>query len=561
MEKTTTKDGKQYVMEMDVDEALEDGGPCGISQTVLQILFMAACVTISYHATGSYFIGHNPSWKCVSGGNSTFHDGGRHNGTKGVGMSAFCRQYFNETISSDDTRFYKRCNLPREEWTYTTSKTHSYVTEFDLVCDRAVVAALVGGMFFVGGMVGCLITGIISDMYGRKSVMIASQILVIVSCLACSYSANVWQLTGARVILGGAQMASFTVGYTAILEYVAPSYRTLCGMIYQMMFGSSQLFFDVAAYFYREWRGLQFYSSFACVLSLLLFFLAPNTPRWLLSAGRFVKAKKVLKDLAKYNRSPLPEFNLKAQMDTNSLNEENYTYLHLFKTWKVFSSSVVLSYIWVVCALLYFAIALESSNLGGNMYQAFALTCIADLPSYVVSLFACNIFGRKKTVLGSLFCAGIFIGCCSLVPQTYKYKYIFNIVLAMLAKFCTTNAFNSIFLWTFEIYPTVLRSQGTSFCVAWERLGAFCAPFLIRVLQRASYILPYLIMSAAAVLCVLCGLILPETKDMPTRESYEDFFKDTSDSHSMKSTTMEEKPTSETCGGGTDNRGLESSDV
>merc|ERR1711936_952945 len=121
------------------------------------------------------------------------------------------------------------------------------------------------------------------------------------------------------------------------------------------------------------------------------------------------------------------------------------------------------------------------------------------MPSYFAALFACSYFGRKKTVLGALLFAGIFIGSVALVPQSYAHKYIINITLSMIAKFFTTNAFNGIFLWTFEIYPTVLRSQGSSYCIAWERFGAFCAPFMISMLQRVNYCLPYILMCVCGV--------------------------------------------------------------
>jgi len=320
-------------------------------------------------------------------------------------------------------------------------------------------------------------------------------------------------------------------------------------MIYSMMFCLSQLFFDVGAYFCREWRVLQFWSSFACVVPFLLYFFIPNSPRWLVSSGSYFKAKQVLEKLAKYNGNQLPNFNLKSESDLTDKTEDNinYTYLHLFKTWKVFVATSVLSFIWITCALLYFAIALESSNLGGNMYQAFAFTCVADMPSYFVALLSCSYIGRKKTVLGSLGIAGLFVGGLALVPQTLTHKYIINIALSMIAKFFTTNAFNGIFLWTFEIYPTVLRSQGSSYCIAWERFGAFCAPFLISLLQQVNYRLPYVVMSICGFVSAVIGLVLPETLDCPTREKYEDFFIDVKKVENTESSEGFENKGMETC--------------
>lgn len=521
-------------IEMDVDEVLEVGGPCGKSQTLIQLLFMSACVTVTYHAVEGYFTGNNPSWRCK---NIT----STYNGSFAVrNTSKFCSENFQKEIRGGSIDFYERCQLDREDWEYLTDRGYSFVTEFDLVCDKAAIAAFATGSVYIGGLIGCIISGIIGDKYGRKIVMIGSQALVIASSLAASYTTSIWQLTAARIVLGGAQTATYSVGYTAVLEYVAPSYRTVSGMMYQMMFCCSQLFIDIVAYYQREWRTLQFYSSFACVISLLVCVVAPNSPRWLISTGQIEKAKEVLNKIAKYNGNPMEPYTLttRAEKNEDSKNEsQTYTYLDLFKSRKMFITTSVLCWIWITCALLYFAIALASSNLGGDMYQAFGLTAVADLPSYFVALFACNILGRKNTVLGSTLFAGIFIGCAAFVPQSYEYKYYFNIILAMLAKFFTTTAFNGIFLWTFEIYPTVIRSQGTAYCIAWERFGASVAPLLVSVLQRINYIIPFLIMSASAISCTVLGLMLPETIDCPTRETFEDFFLDANDFEDKESVT------------------------
>ena len=49
-------------------------------------------------------------------------------------------------------------------------------------------------------------------------------------------------------------------------------------------------------------------------------------------------------------------------------------------------------------------------------------------------------------------------------------------------------------------------------------------PFLVGALQNIMYSLPFIIAGVVTSLATLLGSRLPETKDRPTREVYEDFF-------------------------------------
>ena len=60
------------------------------------------------------------------------------------------------------------------------------------------------------------------------------------------------------------------------------------------------------AYYLREWRLLQLWST-ACVLPLLLlWFLVPESPRWLIATRRWGRLGKVLKTAERLNGKRMP---------------------------------------------------------------------------------------------------------------------------------------------------------------------------------------------------------------------------------------------------------------
>ena len=102
--------------------------------------------------------------------------------------------------------------------------------------------------------------------------------------------------------------------------------------------------------------------------------------------------------------------------------------------------------------------------------------------------------------------------------------YLLNIILSFCGKLSLTVSYNGLALWQFELYPTVLRSQGTSVGLAAASIGSALAPILSEVLHEQNAALPYMVMGVLGMVAPLLGLVLSETKGRPTRESYEDFF-------------------------------------
>ena len=488
--------------DIDIDNAFQLVGGCGRFHILLHILIIYLVLTCGYHFVLAFFIGNDPPWKCVASNSSSF-----------------CMKYYGHNISSDSEYFYRRCKLGRDEWTYTTSKSYSFVTEFDLVCEYTPVAALTSAVFYIGGLGGSLVSGILADIFGRKLVLIFSLLITICFSIGCAFASSVLQLSILRGILGAVHVACFFTAFVFLSEFTSPNYRAISANIFVMSLTGSFMLIDLFAYFERNWRHLQFYASFPCILALIVSVFAPESPRWLLATKHDASAKNVLENIAVFNGHTAMDIRLKPLT-----YEKKYSYIDLLGSWTIARLILALGVLWTTIPLVYYSIALESFSLGGNMYQAFALLALADFPSYFLSFYTCNRYGRKRSNLICLTISGFLVGIISLVPQSFPHKYEVMITIVVLAKFFTVMSFNGMYTWTFELFPTVLRSQGMSVCVIFERLGLIAVPFLTTVLQSWNYHSPFVFMCFLAIFASIIGLILPETNNKPTREKYEDFF-------------------------------------
>ena len=68
----------------------------------------------------------------------------------------------------------------------------------------------------------------------------------------------------------------------------------------------------------------------------------------------------------------------------------------------------------------------------------------------------------------------------------------------------------------------VVRSQGISVCVIAQKGGMIAVPFLTTLLHDVSPDAMLITISVCSVLAGLTGLLLPETKNMVTRETLQD---------------------------------------
>ena len=498
------------LVEVEIDEAFEIAGSFGRYQILVTLLVGFTHAPILSQTLMLYFVANEPPWTCVNNNSSVF-----------------CKNHFGEKIPQSSELFKEQCKLNRSEWVFTKDKTYSIVTEYELVCDNAWMASLANSALFIGwGLTGPF-AGYLIDLHGRRMTMIISILVSAGSILSLGFVNKVWQFIMLRTILGVA-VGSLSANAIAF-EVVGRRHRALVGTFLTITFLIMLYLLVTAAYFIQNWRKLILYSSFGATVSVLMSFLIPESARWLYATGKINKAEEKFYQMAKFNKKQNEVIHLKIPESGNNNNTKRFSFSDLlFRHFSVSVLCVAICFIWTTQGLLFYGLTLESSNFGGSIYLNFALSFLVELLTPVIYLYCSNKFGRKRSYMGFSIVAilsAISIAVLYFVPRSNRVLEIFKLALGLVGKSAVSNAFSVVHLWTFELFPTAVRSQGLTICQLAGRVGSTAAPFIATNLSAFSKSLPFIIFGAFTLVSLLLSCILPETSNMKTRENFEDFFK------------------------------------
>ncbi|KAL5099694.1 hypothetical protein RYX36_004021 [Vicia faba] len=174
--------------------------------------------------------------------------------------------------------------------------------EFELEKDPT-LEGLIVSMSFITATVVTIFSGTISDLVGRKPMLITSSVMFIIGGLIMLWAPNVTVILLSRIVKGVAIALAVTFIPLYISEIAPPDIRGQLNTLAQFscsvgMFLAYILVFFMSLMPSPSWRVMLSAVSIPSVVYFLLtVFYLPESPPWLVSKGRILEAEKVLKRL------------------------------------------------------------------------------------------------------------------------------------------------------------------------------------------------------------------------------------------------------------------------
>ncbi|XP_015992494.1 solute carrier family 22 member 16 [Rousettus aegyptiacus] len=400
---------------------------------------------------------------------------------------------------------------------------NTVVTQWNLVCNREWFASLIQPTFMFGVLLGALAFGYLSDRVGRRLVMWSTSIGMYFFGIAVAFTFDFYSFIITRFLLAVVSSGYLVVVFVYVTEFIGMKARTWASIHLHSFFAIGTMVVALTGYLVRTWWTYQMILSTASLPFVFGCWLLPETPFWLVSEGRYEEAQLILDKVARWNRASTCKLTEILSLDLHDPiafkpSAVKYNLLDLFHDWNIGTRTLTVWLVWFTACFGFYSFSLNSINLGGNEYLNLFLMGAVEIPAYIFVCLGMDIFGRRNILVFSLLSSAFFSGMVMVIPRD---RYIWTVVATMAGKFGIGSAFGLIFLYTAELYPTMIRTQAVGSGSMVSRGGSILAPFSI-YLSSIWIFMPQLFVGILAFVSGLLTLNLPETLGKPLATTWEE---------------------------------------
>lgn len=362
---------------------------------------------------------------------------------------------------------------------------------------------------FLGQAVGAIGFGLLSERIGRKRVFVAAVALLGLMSVAAAFATSGETLGLLRFLQGIGLGAEVPVATALLNEFVRGRTRGRVLMLYKLalplgVIGASVVGAVMLATFPPEtsWRAMFLFGGLPVVLAFVAHRFLPESPRYLLSKGRFAEAQRIVDAMEGVASTPVPAERAarpRAATRFGEIFSARYRRRTMVAWALWFSTYFVLVGMlsWLPVLLVRFGgLSPVTASAVVGALSLFDIVVLLVIASTVDSLgrrfwFRC---GYGVAILGAAL--GVLFAVTGVLDTWWAILAASTTVLAGVK-------INGplIYLYSAELYPTRIRAWGTMSASSWRNIAAAAAPALIGQLLEAEIglIAMYVVFGAVAI--------------------------------------------------------------
>jgi putative MFS transporter len=355
-----------------------------------------------------------------------------------------------------------------------------------------------------------------------------------VMSIVCAFTGNFQMLFLARFIQGIGVGGEVPVAATYINELSQAHGRGRFFILYELIFPLGLLAAAQLGAFLVPRFGWEYMFLVGGIPGLIVTFLIlrlPESPRWLISKGRFSEAENVIEGL----EASTPKRNLDPEREVGEVNQRVAHLLDGLQgqkkgSWKELFSPLYRGrtlVVWLLWASAYF-VANGINNWLPSLYKTVyhlplqeslrraSLSNVLSVLAVLACAFLVDRIGRRRWAMISFLVSGVLLAALGTLGAGNPLSVM---VLASSAYAVMGSTTVLLYLYTPEIYPTRMRCIGTGLATSWLRAASAAAPAIVGVVLTGQGIAAvFLMFACVSVIGFLASTRMIETTDRALEE-------------------------------------------
>jgi len=404
-----------------------------------------------------------------------------------------------------------------------------FIRQYWKISDAGV--ELLTASVLVGATAGALLSGKLSDILGRKKMIVINAIVFTIGAVGCAVAWSITFLIIMRIVIG------FAIGITS---YVVPMYiaeisparkRGALVTLNQLMITIGLLVSYITDYWLSDdsnaasWRWMLLIGFLPGLVLLTGMFFLPETPRWLAGKGRWEDCKKVLLKVESPDLIDSTLADLKQDIAQSSQNIHGAK--EILKPWLRPALIITVGIFFFqqfsgVNTIIYYSpIIFQMAGIVSNTQSILPsiVIGIVNVLACVISVALLDKTGRRKLYMigiSGMIPSLALAGCCFFFKEQLGASLPYFAVLSLMCFIFFINISLSPLGWLLisEIYPLKVRSVGMSIgSLSHWGFNAIIAFTFLTLVNAIGIALTFWMYSIICVVGLIWGYYhIPETK-------------------------------------------------
>jgi len=375
--------------------------------------------------------------------------------------------------------------------------------------------ASIASVAFFGMFLGAPFFGILSDHLGRRIGFFVATASTAFFGVMSAFSTTLTVLLVCRLFVG-IGVGGAHVALSLFSEFLPMEKRGISLISIDAFWSGGAVIEAALAWIILPtlgWRWLLIVSSLPEFFLLIFVYMVPESPRYLLEKGKDAQALSVLQIASKKNHRSLPKGKLTGTASPVQYGNR-FLLLELFQP-TIIRTTFMLWIIWFIDAFAYYGVVImtpayfqakdTSEDLVEGVFLSTFITSIAEFPGLAICAAMVDRLGRKKTQSYAFALCSV-----ALFMLIIDFPFAILVMFAIFARMSIAGTFATIYVYTPEVYPTPIRSTGVGMCVAFARVGAILAPYIVELFTDSEIWVPICFFAASCFCASIISLLMPQ---------------------------------------------------